>query len=77
MPAANPPYSPEFRREAIRLACSATGRVTHSENRQRVRDLSQNSSQLGKAEEIDTGEREGLATNKQEELRKLRKENKG
>jgi transposase len=73
VPATRPPYPPEFRREAVRLA------------RESGRPKSQIARELGitpwtlrlweKRAEIDAGEREGLTTDEREELRRLRREN--
>lgn len=74
MPRTNPPYPPEFRAEALKLARSSDKR------------LSEVASDLGIATEtlknwlkqaqIDTGKREGTTTDEREELRRLRRENK-
>lgn len=73
MPRTNPPYPPEFRAEAVRLV------------RESSRPLTQIAEDLGVAPqslrnwilqaEIDAGDREGLATDEQAELRRLRREN--
>ena len=75
MPGATPSYPPEFKREAVRLVHSSPDR-----------SLAQIARELGVSDnslrnwleqfEIDVGEREGLTTEEQEELRRLRKENK-
>lgn len=74
MPRTNPPYPPEFRAEAVKLARSSDKR------------LSEVASDLGiatetlknwlKQEQIDTGKREGVTTDEREELKRLRHENK-
>jgi len=68
-----PPYPPEFRAEAIRLARS--GDISIS---QLSRDLGASPQTLRNwiaQAGIDAGEREGLTTDEREELRRLRKEN--
>lgn len=73
MPRTRPPYSPEFRAEAVRLY------------RTSGRGLKQISAELGIAPEslrrwsnqsdVDAGRAPGLATDEREELRRLRREN--
>ena len=68
-----PPYTPEFRAEAVRLARS-TGRPL----REIAADLGCSLESLRhwvKQTQIDSGEREGLTTEEREELRRLRREN--
>ncbi len=70
----NPPYPPEFRAEAVKLARSSEKR------------LSEIASDLGiatetlknwlKQQDIDTGKRDGATTDEREELKRLRRENK-
>ncbi len=73
MPRTNPPYAPQFREEAVRLV------------RESEKPLTQIAADLGVAPqslrnwvrqaEIDAGERNGLNTDEQAELRRLRREN--
>ena len=75
MPGATPSYPPEFKREAVRLVRSSPDRSIA----QIAKDLGVSDNSLRnwvKQFEIDLGEREGLNTEEQEELRRLRKENK-
>ncbi len=68
-----PPYSAEFRQEAVRLARSSGKPVS-----QIARDLGVSFESLRhwiKQSEIDSGSRQGLTTDEREELRRLRREN--
>ena len=68
----NPPYAPEFRAEAVRLARSS-GRPL----REIASDLGCSLESLRhwvKRTQIDAGEAEGLTTDEREELRRLRRE---
>ncbi len=68
-----PPYSAEFRQEAISLARSSGKPVS-----QIARDLGVSFESLRhwiKQSEIDSGSRQGLTTDEREELRRLRREN--
>lgn len=72
MPRTRPPYPPEFREEAIRLARSSERSASEI-----ARELGVSSESLRnwvKQSEIDAGEREGLSSDEQEELRRLRRE---
>jgi transposase len=72
VPKTRPPYPQEFREEAVRLVRS-TGRPVSEV----ARELGVSAESLRnwvKQTEIDYGEREGLATDEQEELRRLRRE---
>jgi transposase len=74
MPKSKPPYAPEFRTEAIRLA-RTSGRP-HAEI---ARDLGMTAKTLRlwlKQADLDEGRRsDGLTTEEREELRRLRREN--
>jgi len=73
VPRTHPPYPAEFRAEAIRLARSGVGSQS-----QIARDLGVSTFTLRtwlKQDQVDAGEREGLATAEREELRRLRREN--
>ena len=68
-----PPYSAEFRAEAVRLVKSSGKPAA-----QIARDLGVSFESLRhwiKQAEIDSGERQGLTTDEREELRRLRREN--
>lgn len=68
-----PPYTPEFRAEAVRLA-----RTSGRPLRQIADDLGCSLESLRhwvKQTKIDSGEAQGLTTDEREELRRLRKEN--
>jgi transposase len=73
MPGATPSYPPEFKREAVRLVRSSPKRSVA----QIARELGVSDNSLRnwvKQTEIDQGERKGLTTEEQQELRRLRKE---
>jgi transposase len=74
MPKPKPPYPPEFRAEAVRLA-----RTSGKPQAQIARDLGITVETLRlwrKQAELDEGKRhDGLTTDEQEELRRLRREN--
>jgi transposase len=73
MPKTRPPYPPEFRAEAVRLVQSSGKPVSMI-----ARELGVSVESLRNwvhRKETDNGQREGLTTNDQEELRRLRREN--
>lgn len=73
MPGSTPRYTPEFRAEAVRLVHSSPDKSIV----QIARELGISDSSLHgwlKQSQIDAGQREGLTSEEQEELRKLRKE---
>jgi transposase len=73
MPPTKPPYTPEFRREAVQLAQNADRSIA-----QVARDLGISNQTLRnwiKQADVDAGRREGLSTDEREELRRLRREN--
>src|SRR5258708_39699547 len=74
MPKSKPPYPPEFRAEAIRLA-----RMSGKPPAQMARELGMTSETLRlwlKQADLDEGKRQdGLTSDEQEELRRLRREN--
>jgi len=74
MPRTRPPYPPEFRVEAVKLARSSQKPASET-----ARDLGVSAESLRnwlKQEKTDAGERDGTTTDEQEELKRLRKENK-
>ncbi len=73
MPKTRPPYPPEFKAEAVKLARSS-GKLLSG----LARDLGVPTETLRnwlKQEQIDTGKREGITTDEREELGRLRREN--
>jgi len=74
MPKSKPPYPPEFRAEAIRLA-----RTSGKPHAQIARELGMTGETLRlwlKQADVDEGKRsDGLTSDEQEELRRLRREN--
>src|SRR5436190_17543793 len=68
-----PPYPPEFRAEAVRLARSSGLPLPELAREIGVSPQSLRN-WLGQAQ-IDAGEREGLTSDEREELRRLRREN--
>ncbi len=73
MPRSRPPYPPEFRAEAVRLYRSSPDRSIPQVARE-IGVSDQSLRNWVKQDEIDAGEREGLITEEQEELRRLRRE---
>jgi transposase len=74
VPRARPSYPPQFKREALRLVRSSPGKsITLIAKELGVSDNNSLRNWV-KRFEIDQGEREGLTTEEQEELRRLRKE---
>ena len=74
MPKSKPPYPPEFRAEAIRLA--RTSGKSHAEIARELGMTTETLRQWLKQAELDEGKRsDGLTTDEQEELRRLRREN--
>ena len=74
MPRTRPPYPPEFRAEAVKLA-----RPSEKPLSELARDFGVSTETLRnwlRQQQIDTGKREGVTTDEREELRRLRKENK-
>jgi transposase len=74
MPRTRPPYPPEFRAEAVKLARSSEKPLSEL-----ARDLGVSAETLRKwlkQQDIDTGKRSGITTDEREELRRLRRENK-
>ena len=75
MPARNhPPYPPEFRAEAVKLARSSDKRL--SEVAADLGIVTETLRNWLKQHDIDTGKRDGVSTDEREELNRLRRENK-
>ncbi len=71
MPPTRPPYPPEFKEEAVRLMRSSKKPLAQIS---RELDVSEQTLRnWRKQREIDEGEREGLSTDEQEELGRLRR----
>ncbi len=74
MPRTRPPYPPEFKAEAVKLARSSEKPLSEL-----ARDLGVSTETLRnwhKQQQTDAGKRDGVTTDEREELRRLRKENK-
>lgn len=74
MPKSNPPYPPEFKAEAVKLARSSEKSLSEI-----AADLGISTETLRnwtKQQQIDTGKRNGVTTDEREELNRLRRENK-
>ncbi len=74
MPRTRPPYPPEFRAEAVKLARSSEKPLSEL-----ARDFGVSTETLRnwlRQQQIDTGKRKGVTTDEREELRRPRKENK-
>jgi|ERR671910_787219 transposase len=74
MPRTRPPYPPEFKVEAVKLARSSQKPLSEL-----ARDLGVSAETLRnwtKQQQIDAGQRDGITTDEREELRRLRRENK-
>ncbi len=73
MPGSTPRYTPEFRAEAVKLLHSSPDKtVPQIANELGISDSSLRS--WINQSQIDAGQRQGLTTEEQEELRRLRKE---
>jgi transposase len=71
VPPTRPPYPPQFKEEAIRLMLSSEKPLTRIS---RELDVSEQTLRnWRKQREIDQGDREGLSTDEQEELGRLRR----
>ncbi len=74
MPRTRPPYPPEFRAEAVKLARSSEKPLSELA---RVFGVSTETLRNWlRQQQIDTGKRKGVTTDEREELRRPRKENK-
>ena len=74
MPRTRPPYPPEFKAEAVKLARSSEKPLSEIAG-----DLGVSTETLRnwtKQQQIDAGKRGGVTSDEREELRRLRKENK-
>jgi transposase len=74
VPRTRPPYPPEFKAEAVKLARSSEKPLSEL-----ARDLGVSTETLRnwlKQQQTDAGKRDGATTDEREELRRLRKENK-
>jgi transposase len=75
VPGPTPRYTPQFRAEAVRLVHSSPDKsIVQIASELGISDSSLHS--CLKHTQIDAAQREGLTTEKREELRRLRKENK-
>jgi transposase len=72
MPMRGAPYSPEYREETIRLYRSSESSI--SKVAEELGISSESLRRWNLQAEIDEGQREGLSTEGQEELRRLRRE---
>jgi transposase len=74
MPSSRPPYSPEFRRQAVELVRSSGQSIPQNANELGVSPQSPRN--WVKQTQLDSGERRyGLTSGEREELRRLRREN--